>query len=126
MNQLHHALRFRASDAPVRSAIRRALLASAFAVLPLFGSAAENARSELYAALRSTPKVIARLAGQHYEYVGRQTYDAVEGRRPNMSDADVRMFARLDRDDIVGLADFLSRLGSLPEANAHKAVASTR
>src|SRR4051795_12743232 len=39
MNQLHHALRFRASDEPVRSAIRRALLASAFAVLPLFGSA---------------------------------------------------------------------------------------
>jgi hypothetical protein len=36
------------------------------------------------------------------------------------------MFARLDRDDIVGLADFLSRLGSLPEAKAQKAVASMR
>jgi len=229
----------------VRSAIRRALLASAFAVLPLFGSAAENARSELDAALRSTPnlghgaelfrncavchgssgqgsldggvariagqhvsviakqlvdyrhdrrwdirmehfadqhhlvdpqsimdvasyihelepdtppgvgdgdqvghgselymercsgchgtsgegsaaKRIPRLAGQHYEYLMRQIYDAVDGRRPNMSRAHVRMFARLDRDDIVGLADFLSRLRSLPEPKAQKAGASTR
>jgi len=36
------------------------------------------------------------------------------------------MFARLDRDDIVGLADFLSRLRSLPEPKAQKAGASTR
>lgn len=62
----------------------------------------------------SAAKMIPRIAGQHYEYLMRQIYDAVDGRRPNMSRAHVKMFARLQRDDIVGLSDFLSRLGSRP------------
>lgn len=53
---------------------------------------------------------IPRIAGQHYEYLRRQFYDAVEGRRPNFSQRHVRLFARLERDDIVGLADYLSRV----------------
>ncbi|MEJ1961666.1 MAG: c-type cytochrome [Gammaproteobacteria bacterium] len=50
-----------------------------------------------------------RLAGQHYAYLLRQIYDAVDGRRPNFSVAHVKILARLDRDDIVGVADFLAR-----------------
>lgn len=61
-------------------------------------------------------KRIPRIAGQHYEYLMRQIYDAVDGRRPNMGHAHVRMFAKLDRDDIVGVSDFLSRLDSRPRA----------
>jgi len=53
---------------------------------------------------------VPRIAGQHYEYLMRQIYDAVDGRRPNFSVAHVRLLAHLDRDDIVGVADFLSRL----------------
>jgi len=69
-------------------------------------------------------KRIPRIAGQHYEYLMRQIYDAVDGRRANFSRAHVRLFAKLDRDDIVGVADFLSRLDSRPEPPA--SVASTR
>ncbi len=69
-------------------------------------------------------KMIPRLAGQHYEYLMRQIYDAVDGRRPNMSRAHVRMFKRLNRDDIVGLSDFLSRLE--PRPKSPEALASVR
>jgi cytochrome c553 len=55
-------------------------------------------------------KVIPQLAGQHYEYLMRQIYDAVDRRRPNFPTTHIRLFARLQRDDIVGLADYLSRL----------------
>ncbi len=72
----------------------------------------------------SAAKIIPRLAGQHYEYLMRQIYDAVDGRRPNMSRAHVRMLAHLDRNDIVGLADFLSRLEPPPAEPA--ALASAR
>jgi cytochrome c553 len=50
-----------------------------------------------------------RLAGQHYQYLLRQMYDGVDGRRPNFSAGHVKLLARLDRDDLVGIADFLSR-----------------
>jgi cytochrome c553 len=53
---------------------------------------------------------IPRLAGQHYEYLRRQVYDAVDGRRPNFSPAHIHLLARLDHDDIQGIADYLSRL----------------
>jgi len=52
---------------------------------------------------------IPRLAGQHYEYLLRQMYDAVDGRRPNFSPAHIRILAKLERDDLLGLADFLAR-----------------
>jgi cytochrome c553 len=52
---------------------------------------------------------VPRLAGQHYAYLLRQMYDAVDGRRPNFSRSHVRLLAKLQRDDFVGLADFLAR-----------------
>jgi len=54
-------------------------------------------------------EVVPRLAGQHYEYLLRQMYDAVDGRRPNFSRDHVRMLAKLERADLVGVADFLAR-----------------
>lgn len=58
----------------------------------------------------SAKAMVPRLAGQHYEYLMRQIYDAVDGRRPNFPPAHVRLLARLERADIVGVSDFLSRL----------------
>lgn len=54
-------------------------------------------------------KTIPRLAGQHYEYLLRQMYDAVDGRRPNFSPAHIRLLGKLERADLVGVADFLAR-----------------
>lgn len=56
---------------------------------------------------------VPRLAGQHFVYLERQLYDAVDGRRPNMGGEHARRLKRLDRADILGVADYLSRL--LPE-----------
>ncbi len=53
--------------------------------------------------------MIPRLAGQHYEYLLRQMYDAVDGRRPNFSPDHIKLLARLQRDDLMGVADFLAR-----------------
>jgi cytochrome c553 len=50
-----------------------------------------------------------RVAGQHYAYLLRQLYDGVDGRRPNFSAGHIRILARLQRDDLVGVADFLAR-----------------
>ena len=55
------------------------------------------------------PGSIPRLAGQHYDYLLRQMHDAVDGRRPNFPRTHVRLLGRLERDDYVGIADFLSR-----------------
>jgi cytochrome c553 len=55
-------------------------------------------------------RAIPQLAGQHYEYLQRQIYDAVDHRRPNFSRVHVRLLGRLYRDDITGVADYLSRL----------------
>jgi cytochrome c553 len=59
-------------------------------------------------------RAIPRLAGQHYEYLRRQIYDAVDGRRPNFSPQHVRLLARLDHEDIQAISDCLSRLGHAP------------
>lgn len=69
-------------------------------------------------------RVIPRIGGQHFEYLRRQIYDAVEHRRPNFSARHVRLFARLERDDIVGLADYLSRAvpRSKPQPASHGGV----
>jgi cytochrome c553 len=52
---------------------------------------------------------VPRLAGQHYEYLRRQIYDAVKGRRSNITLAHRRLLAQLDGDGIIAIADFLSR-----------------
>lgn len=53
---------------------------------------------------------VPRLAGQHYEYLRRQIYDAVDGRRPGFPAFHVRLLARLDHDEIAGVADYLARI----------------
>jgi cytochrome c553 len=55
-------------------------------------------------------KAVPRIAGQHFDYLLRQMYDAAHGLRPNFSTTHIRLLGRLDRRDIVGLADYLSRL----------------
>jgi len=52
-----------------------------------------------------------RLAGQHYEYVLRQLHDAVEGRRPNFPPEHIRLLEQLRGPELVGVADYVSRLG---------------
>jgi cytochrome c553 len=59
-------------------------------------------------------RVIPKIAGQHYEYLRRQLYDAVDGRRPNFSPAHIRLLAQLEHDDIEAVADYLSRLPGNP------------
>jgi len=65
---------------------------------------------------------IPRVAGQHYEYLRRQFYDAVDGRRPNFSPAHIRLLAQLEHDDIEAVADYLSRL---PVGQAGKSAAGS-
>ncbi len=55
-------------------------------------------------------RVIPRIGGQHYEYLRRQMYDAVDGRRPEFPPSHVRLLAQLEHDDIAGVADYLSRI----------------
>jgi cytochrome c553 len=62
------------------------------------------------AGLGDNQQAIPRLAGQHYEYLLRQMYDAVDRRRPNFSREHVNLFKRFERADLVGVADYLSRL----------------
>jgi len=62
------------------------------------------------AAEGSGERGIPRLAGQHYEYLRRQIYDAADGRRPNFSTAHIRLLAHLDHEQIAAIADYLSRL----------------
>jgi len=57
-------------------------------------------------------RAIPRLAGQQYMYLRRQLHDAVDGRRPNFPSDHIERLARLDVDDIDGLAEYLSELGS--------------
>lgn len=58
-------------------------------------------------------RAVPAIGGQHYEYLMRQIYDAVDGRRPNFSSRHIRLLARLDHDDILGVSDFLSRRAAL-------------
>jgi len=52
---------------------------------------------------------VPRLAAQHYEYLLRQMNDAAQGRRPNMPQEHVRLLGELEVQDLVGVADYLSR-----------------
>jgi hypothetical protein len=40
---------------------------------------------------------VPKIGGQHYEYLRRQIYDAVDGRRPGLPASHVRLLARLDQ-----------------------------
>lgn len=52
---------------------------------------------------------VPRLAGQHYEYLARQMYDAIDGRRPSLARAHGRRIEPLDFEQIRAIADHLSR-----------------
>jgi cytochrome c553 len=52
---------------------------------------------------------VPRLASQTYSYLVRQVHDIVEGRRPNMPAAHVRLLEKLEMQDIEGLADTMSQ-----------------
>ena len=52
------------------------------------------------------------LAGQHYGYLVRQMYDAVDGRRPTLRQIHSRRIAPLDFEEVRAVADFLSRSGT--------------
>jgi cytochrome c553 len=66
---------------------------------------------------------IPQIAAQHYEYLLRQMHDAVEGRRPNFPPAHIKLLGGLIRDDLVGLADFLSRSVAAESTSQGKAAA---
>lgn len=62
-------------------------------------------------------KAIPRLAGQHYDYLLRQMYDAVDGRRPALDKVHANKIEPLDFQQVRALADFLSRIGWDPDSN---------
>lgn len=56
-------------------------------------------------------RLVPRLAGQHYGYLVRQMYDAVDQRRPTLVEVHARRIEPLDYDQVRGIADYLSRIG---------------
>ena len=54
---------------------------------------------------------IPRLSGQHAAYLARQIYDAVDGRRPPLARSHGKRFAPLAFEDVLGLTDYLARIG---------------
>jgi len=58
----------------------------------------------------SDARAVPRLAGQHYGYLVRQMYDAVDGRRTTLVEVHQRKVAPLDFDQVRGIADYLSRI----------------
>jgi cytochrome c553 len=55
-------------------------------------------------------QVVPRLAGQHYGYLVRQMYDAVDGRRPTLQAVHPRKIEPLDFEQVRAVADYLSRV----------------
>jgi cytochrome c553 len=53
---------------------------------------------------------VPRLATQNHAYLLRQLHDLVEGRRPAAGRDHLQQLKSLDRDQLTGLADYLSRL----------------
>ncbi len=58
----------------------------------------------------SNARLVPRLAGQDYEYLLRQLHDALEARRPSLGATHRHRLEHLDRADLEGLADYLSKL----------------
>lgn len=55
-------------------------------------------------------RAVPRLAGQHYGYLVRQMYDAVDGRRQPLVEVHASRLAPLDFEQVRGIADYLSRI----------------
>lgn len=60
---------------------------------------------------------IPRLAGQHYSYLVRQMYDAVDGRRMTLPRLHSKRIAPLDFEQVRAVSDFLSRIGWRPDGS---------
>jgi cytochrome c553 len=58
----------------------------------------------------SAREVVPRLGGQHYAYLMRQMYDAVDGRRPTLQLVHPSKIASLDFEQVRAVADYLSRI----------------
>lgn len=54
---------------------------------------------------------VPRLAGQHYPYLMRQMYDAVDGRRPALPGIHSQRIAPLDFEQVRAVSDYLARIG---------------
>lgn len=65
----------------------------------------------------SDVREIPKLGGQHQGYLMRQIYDAVDGRRLPLTRSHRERFAPLDYTEIMGLSDYLSRVGWNAERN---------
>ena len=57
-------------------------------------------------------EAVPMLAGQHPAYLLRQMYDAVDGRRPTLTQLHSQKIKPLDFEQLHAVADFLSQLGS--------------
>lgn len=55
-------------------------------------------------------KAVPRLGGQHYAYLMRQMYDAVDGRRLNLDRVHKKEIAPLDFEQVRAVSDYLSRV----------------
>jgi cytochrome c553 len=55
-------------------------------------------------------KVVPRLGGQHYGYLLRQMYDAVDNRRPTLQEVHPQKIEPLDYEQVRAVADYLSRI----------------
>jgi len=64
------------------------------------------------------PRGIPKLSGQHAGYLTRQIYDAVDARRLPLTASHRKRFAPLDFAQVLGLTDYLSRIGWHPPADA--------
>jgi len=54
-------------------------------------------------------EAVPRLAGQHYGYLVRQMYDAVDNRRPTLQEVHPKKIESLDFEQVRAVADYLSR-----------------
>jgi cytochrome c553 len=54
---------------------------------------------------------VPRLAGQHYAYLMRQMYDAVDGRRPALPALHSQRIEPLDFEQVRAVSDYLARIG---------------
>jgi len=73
-----------------------------------------------------TEEGVPRLAGQHYGYLVRQIYDAVDGRRPALSRQHAKRMAGFDFEQVRALSDYLARIGWHNEGVGAPAGGSTR
>ncbi len=60
---------------------------------------------------------IPAIAGQHASYLSRQIYDAVDGRRPPLARSHGDRFKPLSFEEVLGLSDYLSRIGWRPTSS---------